>query len=122
MTKRSKRAGKAKRSAAARQPSAVKRSPPGKHRNGVRRTNGRRPANGHRPTLAPSRKTLAATIGSAIAAAALYFTNKSGVHGVTPELTSLVTVAVTFAAAWLIPPGARETIIATDRGHRTAVA
>jgi hypothetical protein len=121
MTKRARRAT-TKRSAAARQLNPVKRSTRAKRRNGVQRANGRKSPIEHRKTLAPSRKTLAATVGSAIAAVALYFANSNGTHAVPPEMASLVTVAATFAAGWLIPPGAREALIETERGLRSAVA
>jgi len=112
--KRSRRAGKVKRSAAARQPAAVKHS---KRRPG---------ASEHRTTFRPSRKTTAATLGSAIAGLALFAVNaiahKNGSAAVPAEMASMVTVVATFAASWLIPPGAREAILATDHGHRTAIA
>jgi hypothetical protein len=124
--KRSRRAATVKRSAAARQPAAVKRSKRTKLVNGTKPANGRNPADGHRRTFKPSRKTTAATIGSAIAALALYaansFAHKNGSPAVPAEMASMVTVLATFAAGWLIPPGAREAIIETERGHRMAVA
>lgn len=122
MAQRSSRAATAKRSAttkraaAARQPSAVKRS------NGVRRANGQNQQIEHRPTFRPSRKTLAATIGSAISAIALYYGNSGPTHVVSPEIAGMLTVAATFVVGWIVPPGARERIIETARGHRTATA
>jgi hypothetical protein len=119
--KRSRRAATVKRSATARQPTAVKRS------RRAAKANGRGHASERRPTYKPSRKTTAATLGSAAAALVLYVANtlahKNGAPAVSGEMAGLVTVAATFAASWLIPPGAREAIIETARGgHRTAVA
>jgi hypothetical protein len=123
--KGSRRAATVKRSAAARQPAAVKRSKRTKPMNGAKPAN-RNPVGEHRKTFKPSRKTTAATIGSAIAALALYaanaFAHKNGSPVVPAEMASMVTVVATFAAGWLIPPGAREAIIETERGHRMAVA
>ena len=124
--KRSRRAATVKRSAAARQPAAVKRSKRPKHMNGAKPANGRDPAGEHRKTFKPSRKTTAATLGSAIAGLALFAANaiahKNGSAAVPAEMASMVTVVATFAAGWLIPPGAREAIIETERGRRMAVA
>jgi hypothetical protein len=121
--KGSRRAATVKRSAAARQPAAVKRSKR-KPMNGAKPAN-RNPVGEHRKTFKPSRKITAATIGSAIAALALYaanaFAHKNGSPAVPAEMASMVTVVATFAAGWLIPPGAREAIIETERGHRMAV-
>ena len=119
MTKRFSRAKTAKRSAAAGQVAAVKRSKRARQINGAKRAN-RNPASEHRTTYRPARKTMAATLGSAIAALALYvansFAHKNGSPAVPAEMASVVTVVATFAAGWLIPPGAREALIATGRG------
>ncbi len=134
MTKRSTRTAAVKRSrppatvkrAAARQPAAVKRSRRIRRMNRATPADGRNDAGERRKTYKPSRKTMAATIGSAVAALALYaanaFAQKSGSPAVPAEMASMVTVVATFAASWLIPPGAREAIIETEHGHRTAVA
>jgi hypothetical protein len=122
--KGSRRAATVKRSAAARQTAAVKRSKRTKPMSGAKPAN-RTPGGAHRKTFRPSRKITAATIGSAIAALALYaanaFATKNGSPAVPAEMASMVTVVATFAAGWLIPPGAREAIIETERGHRMAV-
>jgi hypothetical protein len=124
--KGSRRAAKVKRSVAARQPAAVKRSKRPKQMNGAKPANGRDPAGEHRKTFKPSRKITAATLGSAIAGLVLVVVNavahKNGSNAVPTEMASMVTVVATFAAGWLIPPGAREAINETERGHRMAVA
>jgi hypothetical protein len=125
IVKRSRRAATVKR-AAARQSTAVKRSRRTRPMNGATAANGGHAAGEHRKTYKPSRKTVAATVGSAVAALALYaantFAQKSGSPAVPAEMASLVTVVATFAAGWFIPPGAREAIIETERGHRMAIA
>ncbi len=34
----------------------------------------------------------------------------------------MIAVVATFAVGWIVPPGAREAIIETERGHRMANA
>jgi len=121
MTKRVSRAI-TKRSAAARQPSAVKRSNGGRHAGAAKRGNGRNHAAEHRTTYRPSRKTVGATLGSAVSGIATYYANRAFPGMVTPEIAGLVTVVATFALGWFVRPGAGEAIVATEHGHRMASA
>ena len=122
MAKRSSRAFTAKRSATARQSNAVKRSNGAKHATAARRGNGGNHAVEHRQTFRPSRKTVGATLGSAVSGIATYYANRAFPGMVTPEIAGLLTVVATFALGWVVPPGAGEAIIATEHGHRMASA
>jgi len=123
MTKRYRRASAAKRSAPARQTAAVRRSRRTKQVNGARRGNRRGHAIDHRATFRPSRKTLGATLGSAVSALAAYYANRHWPGMVTSDMASMFTVAATFAVGWIIPPGRREAIVVNGRGRqRTAIA
>jgi hypothetical protein len=122
MTKRTSRAKPAKRSAAARQSTAVKRSNGAKHANGKKRGNGRTPATEHHATYRPSRKTVGATVGSAVSGLAIFAASRYWHITITPEVASMIAVAATFAVGWVVPPSAREAIIETARGHRMAFA
>jgi hypothetical protein len=121
MTKRASRAT-TKRSAAARQPSAVKRSNGARHAGAAKRGNGRNHAAEHRTTYRPSRKTVGATLGSAVSGIATYYANRTFPGMVTPEIAGLFTVVATFALGWVVPPAAGEAIVATEHGHRMASA
>jgi hypothetical protein len=117
MTKRASRAT-AKRSVAARQPNAVKRSNGARHTGPAKRS--RNPAVEKRATYRPSRKTMGATLGSAVSGIATYYANRAFPGMVTPEIAGFVTVVATFALGWVVPPRAGEAIIATEHGHRMA--
>ena len=121
MTKRASRAA-TKRSAAARQPNAVKRSNGARHAGAAKRGNGRDHAVEHQKTYRPSRKTMGATLGSAVSGIATYYANRAFPGMVTPEIAGLVTVVATFALGWVVPPRAGEAIIETERGRRMASA
>ncbi|HUI96493.1 MAG TPA: hypothetical protein VLX44_12125 [Xanthobacteraceae bacterium] len=113
---------------------------PSRHASNTKRSNHRKPANGvkrgaakrmngahpiadHRPTYAPSKKTVGATLGSAVGGLAIYVANHAWPGTVTPELAGMLTVIATFAVGWVVPPGAREAVVVTERGRRrTAVA
>ena len=120
MTKRASRAT-TKRAAAARQPNAVKRSN-GARTGATKRANGGNHAAEHRPTYRPSRKTMGATLGSAVSGIATFYVNRAFPGVVTPEIAGLVTVVATFALGWVVPPGASEAIVQTEHGHRMASA
>jgi hypothetical protein len=111
-----------KRSAPARQPSAIKRSNGARRAGATKRGNGRDQVTGHRATYRPSRKTVGATLGSAVSGLAIFAANRYWHVAITPEIASTIAVAATFAVGWIIPPGAREAIVETERGHRTASA
>jgi hypothetical protein len=121
MTRRSSRSTTVKQSAA-RQSTAVKRSNGAKHANGKKRGNGRNHAPEHRATYRPSRKTVGATVGSAVSGLAMFAANRYWHVSITPEIASMIAVAATFAVGWVVPPSAREAIIETARGHRMAFA
>ncbi len=76
MARHSSRTTTAKRSSAARQSATVKRSNDAKHGNGGKRANGRNHAAGHRATYRPSRKTVGATLGSAVSGLAIVAVNR----------------------------------------------
>jgi hypothetical protein len=120
----SKRASRAttRRSAAARQADPVKRSNGAKHAGAAKPANDRNHATEHRQTIRPSRKTMGATLGSAVSGIATYYANRAFPGMVTPEIAGLVTVVATFALGWAVPPSAREAIIETQHGHRMASA
>jgi hypothetical protein len=121
MTKRASRAT-TRRSAAARQPNAVKRSNGAKHAGAAKRGNGHSQTIEHRPTFMPARKTIGATLGSAISGIAIYYANRTWPGMVPHDVAGMLTVVATFAIGWIIPPGKREAIIETERGHRMAMA
>jgi hypothetical protein len=121
MTKRVSRAT-TKRSAAARQPNPVKRSNGAKHAGAAKRANGRNQAIEHRPTYKPSRKTMGASLGSAVGGVAIYYANRLWPGMVTPEVAGVFTMAATFAVGWIVPPSAHEAIVETEHGRRTASA
>ena len=70
----------------------------------------------------PARKTVGATLGSAISGIAIYYANRQWPGMVPHDVAGMLTVVATFAIGWIIPPGKREAIIATERGHRMAMA
>ena len=121
MPKRASRAA-IKRSAPARQPSAIKRSNGAKRAGAAKRGNGRNDAPEHRTTFRPSRKTMGATLGSAVSGIATYYANRAFPGMVTPEIAGFLTVAATFALGWVVPPRAGEAIVHTENGHRMASA
>src|SRR5215467_5669212 len=110
MSKRSSRAT-AKRSAAARQTNAVKRSNGTKYAGAAKRGNGRNQVAEHHQTFRPSRKTIGATLGSAVSGIAIYYANRTWPGMVPHDVAGMFTVVATFAIGWIIPPSAREAII-----------
>jgi hypothetical protein len=122
MTSRSSHAGNAKRSTRPKHASVAKRGNGSKRANGVKRANGAHAMTEHRPTYTPSRKTVGATLGSAVSGIALYFANRVWPGTITPDIAGAFTVAATFAIGWVVPPGAREAIVVTEHGRRTAMA
>ena len=121
MTKRASRSV-TKRSAAARQPNAVKRSNGAKRAGAAKRSNGGNHATERHTTYRPSRKTVGATLGSAVSGIATYYANRAFPGMVTPEIAGFITVAATFALGWVVPPSGREAIVHTEHGHRMASA
>ena len=125
MTSRSSRVSNEKRS-------TTKRANNTRHANGTKRANGMKRANGarrangahavaeHQATYAPSTKTIGATLGSAVSGIALYYANRAWPGMITPDIAGIFTVAATFAVGWVVPPGAREGIVVTEHGRRTA--
>jgi hypothetical protein len=75
-----------------------------------------------RSSYMPTSKTMAATVGSAAGGIFVYFVNKFSPGMISPEIAGMVTVVATFAIGYLVPHGPRETIVATPRGRRAAVA
>jgi hypothetical protein len=121
MAKRASRAV-TKRSAAVRQPTAVKRSNSARQAGAAQRSNGRNRPPEHRATFRPSRKTVGATLGSAVSGIAIFAANRYWHVPISPDIASMIAVAATFAVGWVVPPGAREAIVQTEHGHRTASA
>jgi hypothetical protein len=126
MVNRSGRANIAKRSTAKHQ-NIAKRPTFAKRQNGAKRAVAVKRANGahseQRATFAPSKKTIGATLGSAVGGIAIYLANRHWPGVVTPDIAGMVTVVATFAVGWVVPPGKREAIVVNERGRRrTAVA
>jgi len=74
------------------------------------------------PFSPANNKTMGATLGSAVGGIATFYANRAFPGIVTPEIAGLVTVVATFAVGWIVPPSAREAIIATEHGHVMASA
>jgi hypothetical protein len=122
MASRSSRVSNEKRSTRPKHASVAKRASLAKRTNGVKRSNGAHAVTAHQPTYAPSTKTVGATLGSAVSGIALYYANRAWPGMITPDIAGIFTVAATFAVGWVVPPGAREGIVVTERGRRTATA
>src|SRR5438270_13913468 len=113
MAKRASRAV-TRRSAPARQPNPIKRSDGAKRAGAAKRSNGRNGATELRTTYRPSRKTMGATLGSAVSGIASYYANRDFPGMVTPDIAGFRTVHVTFALGWVVPLADGEAIDQTE--------